>query len=72
MPQHIENLVIGRASICWGCGDKFVLDEIAMKDDMPQCMNCRNGILKSTETPINVYDIDDIIGKMKDLEKSVK
>jgi len=42
MPPHQEELLIGRSSICWGCGEKFTLDEIAMMDDMPNCFTCRN------------------------------
>ncbi len=37
-----ENVIIGRYSECWGCGLKFIMDEMAMMDDQPQCFACRN------------------------------
>ena len=42
MPPHMEEILEGRKSICWGCGQEFALDEIAMMDDMPNCFSCRN------------------------------
>lgn len=41
MPPHIAQLVEGRGSICWGCGEIFVLDGHNMKDDQPQCYDCK-------------------------------
>lgn len=40
MPKHLEQLVIDRPSICWSCGETFVLDALAMTRDKPVCMDC--------------------------------
>ena len=42
MHVNLEHLVEGRVSICWTCDAEFVLDEDAMKEDMPRCFTCRN------------------------------
>lgn len=41
MPPHQEGMITGRYSICWGCGNKFILDEFTMQNDMPECHNCK-------------------------------
>lgn len=40
MPKHMENLVPGKGSICWSCGDSFVLNPVNMKNDHPKCDDC--------------------------------
>ncbi len=40
MPHHMRNLIPGKASICWECGESFVLDARALALDMPVCINC--------------------------------
>lgn len=45
MPPHLTDLVLGRESVCWGCGNVFRLDEESMRDDMPKCINCRGEVL---------------------------
>ena len=40
MPIHLEELVPGKASICWECGDKMILDLDNMKSDKPKCAEC--------------------------------
>jgi hypothetical protein len=37
-------VLISRASICWGCGREFPLDEDALEEDMPRCIECRSGL----------------------------
>jgi len=37
----LEELLLGRASICWNCSESFPMDEINLKEDMPVCQNCR-------------------------------
>lgn len=61
MPPHQEGIMEGRASICWQCGEKFVLDIDALKEEMPRCAICR--MPEYLET-----DIDEILLKKK-LEK---
>jgi hypothetical protein len=41
MPKHMEDLMMGKRSICWNCESEFPLDIDAMKMDMPVCMKCR-------------------------------
>jgi hypothetical protein len=42
MPLHLEYyLLAARGSVCWQCGMKFILDEEALKEDMPRCVECR-------------------------------
>ncbi len=40
MPPHLNNILIGRSSVCWYCGGEMVLDEDNMKSDMPVCLDC--------------------------------
>lgn len=50
MPKHMENTIEGKFSLCWGCGEKFILDVDAMKLTKPMCFNCRTGSTKEEET----------------------
>lgn len=55
MPKHIERLVLGKKSHCWGCDAQFILDEDALKMDKPMCIPCRTGIqpqVDEIEAPI--------------------
>jgi len=56
MPLHMNNLVPGKNSICWGCGESFILDSINMKNDKPVCNEC-----KSTSEP----DLTDFITSLE-------
>jgi len=41
MPNHMSELVPGRASLCWNCGEKFILDNTNMREtNQPTCINC--------------------------------
>lgn len=40
MPPHLEDLLMGRFSVCWNCNETFPLDERAMQDEQPVCINC--------------------------------
>lgn len=44
MPQHMEGLIPGKASLCWNCNQKFILDPNALNMELPTCVNCRTGI----------------------------
>jgi hypothetical protein len=35
-----DYIVEGRQSICWNCGQSFVLDRERMKQEMPHCIDC--------------------------------
>lgn len=46
VPKNIMRGPIGRRSLCWGCGDSIVLDEINMEDIRPVCFDCKaNGAI---------------------------
>lgn len=53
MPKQIEAIVMGKASICWQCGDNMLLDERAMDEDKPRCPKCRLGIEEENELPLS-------------------
>jgi len=40
MPNHLKNMVAGKASFCWGCDAPIVLDPVNMKLEQPLCSNC--------------------------------
>lgn len=40
MPQHMKELMLGKNSLCWSCGEKFLLTPINMRNDQPVCSNC--------------------------------
>lgn len=50
MPRHMEKTILGKFSVCWGCGDKMTLDEDALKQDKPQCFKCRTGVVRVENT----------------------
>jgi hypothetical protein len=58
IPKHQEPLIEGRYSFCWGCGERFILDEDALKEDMPRCFTCRHPSL------VEEFDVDEYIGRM--------
>lgn len=41
MPAHMAEMVAGKASYCWECGEKMILDADNMKMDKPTCPECR-------------------------------
>ena len=43
MPQHMESLMNGKSSICWECGEKFVMTPASMEMDKPVCASCLLG-----------------------------
>jgi predicted amidophosphoribosyltransferase len=42
MPRHLEEMMFGKDTICWGCGDRFQFDENALEMDKPECLDCRS------------------------------
>jgi hypothetical protein len=55
MPNHLEKLMNGKASICWECEEKLILDAGNMSDNQPICRRCKLGI----------DDIDELSDAMK-------
>jgi len=69
MPKHYENMVLGKMSICWGCGNEFILDERAMLQDMPECYNCAKGITQKDNEVIKDFNIDEYLA---DIQRKVE
>lgn len=44
MPPHYANMVEGKSSYCWNCGNQMILDSENMKDDKPICIGCKTGV----------------------------
>jgi hypothetical protein len=41
MPKHMENMVPGKATICWRCGEETQLDPaLNMNMERPVCIDC--------------------------------
>jgi len=40
MPKHMEERVIDKLSICWKCGEEFVLESQLMNRQKPICVDC--------------------------------
>lgn len=54
MPKHYENLLAGKAFVCWNCEENGILDSENMKFDFPWCLNCRiNTGINGTSDIIN-------------------
>ena len=47
MPLHMTELVVGKFSICWKCGEQFVLEPHHLKLDKPICNDCNPFEIKS-------------------------
>lgn len=54
MPKHYESLLIGKASYCWKCGNRMLLDKDNMRYDFPWCLECKFG----DEQGSNLIDVD--------------
>lgn len=40
MPRNMTNRVVGKASLCWNCGQQITLNNENMKLDRPLCADC--------------------------------
>ena len=40
MPHNVSDQVPGKLSLCWDCGEPFILDETNMDKDRPVCFKC--------------------------------
>jgi len=40
MPEYMSSTVDGKFSICWNCGEQFILNPMNMKRDKPICEEC--------------------------------
>ena len=44
MPPDLEETLIGKMSICWKCGEKFLLTEDNMQKAQPFCSDCNPSV----------------------------
>lgn len=61
MPQHMEHLVNGKATICWQCDEKTVMSPANMHMDRPICPSCALGATE--EIPLSEAMKEFIAGK---------
>lgn len=47
MPAHMQDMVPGKASICWSCDKQIILDKDNMEYPQPLCNSC----IKMLDTP---------------------
>jgi hypothetical protein len=40
MPGNVADNIVGKKSVCWDCGNEFLLDEISLAMDKPICAAC--------------------------------
>lgn len=69
MPKHYESLLIGKASYCWKCGNRMLLDKDNMRYDFPWCLECKFGddcgsnnpevITEVVTSPLQLSELDD-------------
>ena len=41
MPKHYEEMIPGKASICWDCANDMVMDETSLTEIQSICVSCR-------------------------------
>lgn len=39
--MNMKREIVGRKSICWKCGDEFILGPMGLQEDKPRCNDCR-------------------------------
>lgn len=52
MPKHLEFQMKNRKSLCWKCGDEFVLTAGAMLKEYPMCPLCSD----DTSKMLDIFD----------------
>lgn len=60
MPKHMEELVRGKNSICWKCGEDFILNPFHMKQDKPVCDDCALGLSEIQGTGIKTTVVEKV------------
>lgn len=41
IPKAMGQDILNRPSICWECGNQFILGVLAIQEDKPRCNECR-------------------------------
>jgi len=70
MPPHYIDTLPGKASLCWKCGERFILDSDNMKLDRPICFNCAHPEMVSEET--DLFGKSDIMADFLKRREQVK
>lgn len=42
MPGNVAGNIVGKKSICWDCGQEFILDDETLVNVKPICISCMN------------------------------
>jgi hypothetical protein len=51
--KGLTHILAGKEAKCWDCGDMFIIDTIALREDKPRCFDCRQmNIIESIPDPI--------------------
>lgn len=66
MPENVSNQVKGKLSLCHGCKEPFILEEVNMKQKQPKCENC---VLKETLTEDDFGSMAEYLEYVKKMEK---
>jgi hypothetical protein len=37
----LAHILVNKTGVCWECEDQFVIDEFALREEMPRCIDCR-------------------------------
>lgn len=59
MPKHYEDMIPGKSSICWSCGEQMILDSDNMRLEKPSCFSCLHPEFSSEDGVFNKVDIMD-------------
>lgn len=65
MPAHLMNMIVGKNSICWGCGKIFVMDESHLEQEKPICFNCSKGL------PSDENELENLLKLIAEHKKAV-
>lgn len=59
MPQHMEKMAEGKATLCWGCNEQMILTPINMTDDKPLCITCKRKEVELLQSRQQNQDINE-------------
>lgn len=68
MPRNMPMSVTGKASICWNCGEEFILDERSMKEERPICFECTDAGKVIKEFDIEEFERQQRLKNLKPAE----
>jgi hypothetical protein len=66
--KGLEHILVGKSSICWGCGDEFLFDESALSEEMPKCIECR---IARPSQPITETEVEEMTPAKRKLYKEL-